>query len=308
MRPSRFAAVLLVVLLLSAVGAVAQNDQPRDGACFYKDVNYRGDYFCARAGDALDNLPSGFNDRIRSVRIFGNAQVQGFMDNRFAGADVTLRNDVPDLRAVPLAVDPRANWAERFSSLRVSGGHDRGRWGDKPGNTTGACFFEHPGFVGRSFCVDRGEALENLPPGFRDGVQSVRIFGDTEVQLFSDSNFRGISARTREDVKELRAWSLPENPSRKWGERIASVRVDSRYQQGPGGYRDDDDRRGDRVMVRCASQPGDRQQYCNSRGIYVREAYMVNSYSACRKSVSWGIDNGRLWVSNGCSADFQVQP
>ncbi len=305
MRPSRSGTVLLILFLLTAIGAVAQTDQPRDGACFYKDVNYRGDYFCARAGDELENLPSGFNDRIRSVHIFGNAQVQAFMDNRFAGADVTLRNDVPDLHAVPLAVDPRANWTERISSLRVSSTYDRGRWGDKPGSATGACFFEHPGFVGRSFCVDRGQALDSFPPGFKDGVQSVRVFDGSELQLFSDSNFRGISATTRTDIPELRAWSLPDNPSRKWGERIASVRIQSRGQQW-GGYRDDDDRRGDRGLVRCASQPGDRQQFCNARGVYVREAYMINSYSACRKGVSWGIENGRLWVSNGCSADFQV--
>lgn len=304
MKSLRFCTIMSL-LLLFALGAFAQTDQPRDGACFYKDVNYRGDYFCAQPGDALENLPSGFNDRIRSVRIFGNAQVQAFMDNRFGGADVIFRSDVPDLHAIPLAVDPRANWTERISSLRVNFGYERRRWDDKSSASTGACFFEHPGFVGRSFCVDRGQSLDTLPPGFKDGVQSVRVFDGTEVQIFSDTNFSGLSSRTRAEIKELRAWSLPENPSRKWGERIASVRVNALDRRW-GGDRDDDDRRGDRGFVRCSSQPGDRQQYCNSRGQFVRDAYMINSYSACKKGVSWGIDDGRLWVSNGCAADFQV--
>ncbi len=299
-------AVLLV--LVFALAAFAQTDQPRNGACFYKDVNYRGAYFCAQAGDSLDNLPAGFNDRIRSVRIFGNAQAQVFMDNNFGGTDATFRDDVPDLHAVPLAVDPRANWTERISSLRVSA---MSRWGGGPNDGPGACFFEHPNFVGRSFCVNRGDSLENFPAGFQNGVQSIRVFGDADVQIFSDTNYRGTTARLRNDVPELRALSLPNNPSRRWGEQIASVRVASLRgdQWSQGGYRDsEDENRGydDRNTVRCSSQPGDRPQYCTARDS-IRNAYMVNSYSSCRKGVSWGIDDGRLWVSNGCAADFVVR-
>lgn len=314
MKYLQCAAVLLLAILFVAVTVSAQTDMPRNGACFYKDPNYRGSYFCAQAGESYENLPAGFNDRIRSVRIFGNAQVQAFNDNRFAGSDVTLSNDVPDLHALPMAVDPRANWTERFSSLRVSATNDRGfpRWGNNAATTggVGACFFEHPNYVGRSFCVDRGKALDNFPAGFRDGIQSIRVFGDSEVQIFSENNFTGLAARTRRDIPELRAWSIPDNPSRKWGEDIASVRVDvprNMRWNNSGGYRDDDTRGApDRNLVRCTSQPGDRPQYCNSRG-YARDAYMINSYGTCRKGVTWGIDNGRLWVSNGCAADFQVQ-
>ncbi|HET8667962.1 MAG TPA: hypothetical protein VFM10_08280, partial [Terriglobales bacterium] len=45
--------------------------QPRQGACFFRDSNFRGDYFCVARGESIRSLPPGFNDRISSVRVFG---------------------------------------------------------------------------------------------------------------------------------------------------------------------------------------------------------------------------------------------
>jgi hypothetical protein len=55
-----------------------------DQVCFYEHVNYRGASFCARPGDADRRLGS-FNDRISSIRIRGNAQVQVCEDFNFNG-------------------------------------------------------------------------------------------------------------------------------------------------------------------------------------------------------------------------------
>ena len=44
-----------------------QEPEPREGACFYEDPGYGGDYFCLRAGETLDSLPSRMNDRISSI-------------------------------------------------------------------------------------------------------------------------------------------------------------------------------------------------------------------------------------------------
>jgi len=303
MKPLHRNVLLLVAFLCGAQWAVAQTDMPRDGACFYRDTGYRGTFFCVPAGQSMDNLPGGFNDEIRSIRIVGNAETVVYNDNKFGGVSTSFRSDVPDLRVVAMATDASRNWAGRISSVQVLATRRDGdyRWDQGQTAGTGACFFEHPNFIGRSFCLDRGKSLENLPPGFNDGVQSIRVVGDSEIQIFSESNFGGMSGRTRRDIPELRAWSIPDNPSRKWGERIASVRI-------AAPRRDDgDDRRGgeNHGLVRCNSQPGDRQQYCG-RG-YIREAYMINAYGTCRKNVSWGIDDGRLWVSNGCSAEFDVR-
>ena len=339
-------AISLFAVLLFTASLFAQAP-PRNGACFYRETAYRGNSFCANSGDALDNLPSGFNDAIRSVRIFGNAQVRAFNDNRFNGASITISSDVPDLHMIQMATDRSRNWSERISSLQVIGGyggdrdrdrdrdqdrdHDRDRdrygypqWGRgaMPGNG-GACFFDQPNFRGRSFCASLGQSFNNLPSGFNDRIQSIQVRGNAEVLIFNDNNFGGVAARTRRDVADLRAWRIPDDPSRNWGGRISSIRVDApgrgRWNNN-GGYGDgdrddryhdrDDDRDrqqpNDGNLFRCNSRPGDRQMFCDTRG-NIRDADLVNSYGTCRKYENWGVANGRLWTANGCSGDFQVR-
>ena len=48
---------------------------PEAGACFYENINFGGRYFCVRPGEALRSLPSGMNDRISSMRLFGAGEV-----------------------------------------------------------------------------------------------------------------------------------------------------------------------------------------------------------------------------------------
>lgn len=50
-------AVLLVVGL--SIPLLAQGP-PRDGACFYREENYRGRSFCVAVGQAVDRLERGF--------------------------------------------------------------------------------------------------------------------------------------------------------------------------------------------------------------------------------------------------------
>ena len=71
---------------------------PRDGACFYQDINYRGQYFCAEAED-LNSLPSGANDRVSSIRIFGRAAVRVYEDPRFRGESLTFEAISETLKA-----------------------------------------------------------------------------------------------------------------------------------------------------------------------------------------------------------------
>ena len=52
---------------------------PRDGACFYRDAGFRGDYFCVRAGEDLPWVPGGLNDEISSIRTFGRAEVTVYL-------------------------------------------------------------------------------------------------------------------------------------------------------------------------------------------------------------------------------------
>ncbi len=72
---------------------------PREGACFYQDSNYRGQYFCAEAGEDLSSLPSGANDRVSSIRILGRAEVRVYEDPRFRGESLQFDSDVRDLQS-----------------------------------------------------------------------------------------------------------------------------------------------------------------------------------------------------------------
>ena len=82
---------------------------PREGACFYEDANFRGQYFCVPRGATFTALPRGFNDRISSVRVFG-AEVRIFQDRDFRGRSRQLRGDTPNLRG---------DWKDDVSSIRV---------------------------------------------------------------------------------------------------------------------------------------------------------------------------------------------
>lgn len=73
-----------------------------------------------------------------------------------------------------------------------------------------------------------------------------------------------------------------------------------------GGYYDDRYGYGDpRRTIRCESNDN-RLSYC---GLPYRghvEVYRQHSSSPCVYARSWGVERGRLWVSNGCRADFAV--
>ena len=92
---------------------------PRDGACFYRDAGFRGDYFCVRAGQDLQWIPGGLNDEISSIRTFGRAEVTVYRDRRFSGRSERFGRDVFNLR--------NEGWNDRLSSLRVDRGRGYGR-------------------------------------------------------------------------------------------------------------------------------------------------------------------------------------
>ena len=87
-----------------------RNEQvPREGACFYEDVNFKGQYFCVPRGATYTALPCGFNDKISSIRVFGS-EVRVFQDRDFRGRSREIRSDLPNLRG---------DWKDDVSSIRV---------------------------------------------------------------------------------------------------------------------------------------------------------------------------------------------
>jgi hypothetical protein len=84
---------------------------PREGACFYRDSEFRGDYFCVPRGTSYAMVPPGFNDRISSIRVLRAGGVLIFEDHDFGGRNVRVTSDVRDLR--------RGVWNDKISSIRV---------------------------------------------------------------------------------------------------------------------------------------------------------------------------------------------
>ncbi len=219
-RVSRGMLVAVAALLACLAGVVSsaeaqlrfgQGPQPRAGACFYEDANFRGDYFCVTAGEEVRQMPADMNDRISSIRLVGNATAVVYRDSRFRGQSARFEDDVRNLK--------REGWNDLVSSIRVSGslfGGVRPPWA--PGNAIpreGACFYSEANFRGQSFCVDRGVSYPRLPPGFNDRVSSVRVRGSVVV-IFEDRDFDGRSIRITRDVRNLKG---------QFNDRLSSVRV-----------------------------------------------------------------------------------
>lgn len=100
-------------------GGRRSSRESQEGACFYKDANFHGDYFCMRKGENFDSLPPGFNDKISSIRIQGDTRATLYNDDGFRGINITFDRSVEDLSHVRKQDDPRKSWNDRSSSIRV---------------------------------------------------------------------------------------------------------------------------------------------------------------------------------------------
>jgi len=214
-----FAGSLLLIGIAGASGQTwGQGDAPRSGACFYEHPNFGGRHFCAAVGASSRMVPENMNDRISSIRIFGDAAVTVFKDRDFRGDSRHFGRDRNDLREV--------GWNDRISSFRVGEREARSfprremAWGRPEVPRSGACFYENPNFEGRYFCAEAGEAREMVPPGMNDRVSSIRIFGDAEVAAYRDGDFRGDARMFGRDVNDLRGAGF--------NDRISSFRIAER--------------------------------------------------------------------------------
>jgi hypothetical protein len=119
MKHTRTLSAMLLAMSMAPSAAWAQYSWghaavPRDGACFYKDADYRGDYFCIRAGEEVSSLSGGMNDRISSIRLYGHADVLVFRDPHFRGRSTVFRGNVRNLSGV--------GWNDMVSSIQVGYG------------------------------------------------------------------------------------------------------------------------------------------------------------------------------------------
>lgn len=122
--------VLVAVVLPASAQNWGRPNRPRDGACFYRDYNFRGDSFCVSSGERMASVPPGFNDRIRSIRVFGNAAVRVFNDYNFRGVHTLLRGDLGrNLHDLRVPDNRDKSWSDRISSIAVFR-PDQDQWRD----------------------------------------------------------------------------------------------------------------------------------------------------------------------------------
>jgi hypothetical protein len=72
--------------------------EPRNGACFYQDINFSGRSFCLSSGENVRDVGGRINDRISSIRVFGRARVIVFADQNFRGRSQEINRDIPYLK------------------------------------------------------------------------------------------------------------------------------------------------------------------------------------------------------------------
>ena len=90
---------------------------PRSGACFFKDPNFRGDYFCRERGAHVPQVP--LDDEISSIQIYGRVYVTIYKDPYFNGPQATTNESVPDLHQWRMPNNPNLNWDNRISSVHL---------------------------------------------------------------------------------------------------------------------------------------------------------------------------------------------
>ncbi len=141
--------------------------------CFYDGPNYTGASFCRGPG-TYNSLPPSRNDRVSSIRLYGNAKAQ-VCANPNQGAfcrNITISN--PRLGAF---------LNNKISSMRVT-------TGSLP-TVRQVCFFNQTNFNTSApyFCRRAGRAIQPLPPAFNNRIDSVWPFGGAYAVLCDNGVF-----------------------------------------------------------------------------------------------------------------------
>ena len=157
-------AMLMGAALLAQVSTASaqrwgREATPRAGVCFYEDINFNGRYFCSPVGSVTEGVPSGMNDRISSVRVFGNAVATVFRDPNLRGQAKVIDYDVADMRGM--------GFNDRLSSYSVDAAFDRAR--NRNGNGYGNVYGD-PRVNGNA----RNRALANSRWSYREAETIVR--------------------------------------------------------------------------------------------------------------------------------------
>jgi len=168
-----FAAVFLTTVAPAYAQRWGREATPRSGVCFYEDINYGGRYFCSAVGVPAAELSSGYNDKISSIRLFGNAVVMVYRDPNFRGQSRMIDSSMSDLRSLGLN-DRISSYQVESSRLdsRAVGRSSNVPFGDRaPVNATRMTYRDAERMVSRSYRTVLGRDPD--PSGLRSWTEQV---------------------------------------------------------------------------------------------------------------------------------------
>ena len=193
-------------LMLTASAAMASTAQAEDKVCFYEDYEYEGAEWCYGTGD-VSWIGSERNDKISSIKLYGNAYVTIYEHGNFEGKKTVVMGNtyrMDDLN-------------DGISSFKV---------GTRRSNNF-ACLFEHPGYRGTPFCVEEGQYSNNLDHFSlgQNNASSLMVVGKTNVYVYEDANF---STNRSWAILSRSTSNLEHRPGNWVEDNIGSIRVEAR--------------------------------------------------------------------------------
>jgi hypothetical protein len=193
-----------------------------DRVCVYEHARFEGWEQCFGPGDQVSDL-RGHNNKVSSIRIFGDANLVLFDQKDFKGNQMQVTNDIADLssRSQPPMGMVQRTWNDSVESLRVAFDRNGNNNGNRNGNNNdvrirrdpreGICVFDRTGFQGRSQCWETGDNLPDLTRNggdWSDRISSIRVFGRAAAELYKDTRFRGERLIVDHDVTDLAQFRL----------------------------------------------------------------------------------------------------
>ncbi|HEY0918652.1 SH3 domain-containing protein [Devosia sp.] len=156
-----------------------------DRACFYTGSNYSGTERCYGVS-TRNSLPAVIDDRISSVRLFGDVEAQLCVNQNLGGACRIIDTNTPSL---PPVINDRA------SSLRVY-------LPEPPPPPAEACFYTGTNYNGTERCFGVG-VRNSLPAAINDRISSVRLSGGARARLCVNQNLGGFCRLVNNDNPSL---------------------------------------------------------------------------------------------------------
>ncbi len=200
--------IALSFLLTSlSLGSVCSVQAEESKVCLYSNPEYQGLETCFTLGNH-GWVGDKINDKVSSIRLFGNAVATIYSDGGFRGQHSVVMANTYKMDAMDDAI----------SSIKVSS--------RKTNNF--ACLFEHNGFRGTPYCLEEGQSIDDLEKtviGSNEGA-SLFVAGKAKVALYEYPNF---DSSHQHSVMTRSSSNLGERPGEWQDDNVDSFKVTKRF-------------------------------------------------------------------------------